>query len=298
MFLFSSFWSNAQFDHVVVNPVGRNPSLVGSLGKKRINLYLSQLLDNYDYNNLSYDFFSNRLKGGWGINVFQRWSNRIINESGFGIAYSPKLTFGNNDLTWSPAISISHTFANPEQLHLLTYNSKNFPKYSFETKISLMRNTNRTAIGAYISYNPINNNAEYVLDLIGKIKKDPNSKTSSTLYLSPRLVTNKAWIFYNYSYVNSLILSNKTAYFQVAYTVTTGKLLIGIEKDFAIWRQGLNRREDSFYTTNYLSPNGLKSTMISLGYKGKKITLTGKYSFSRYNPIVDGYKSISSSFIF
>ena len=110
LFLFISSLGFAQFNRIIQNPLTENPSYIGSTGKNRISAFYS-FQEKKNKQSISYDFFSNKLGGGWGIAAS---NNKLfdISEANINLAYSPKITFKMKDITWAPGfgVHINHKY--------------------------------------------------------------------------------------------------------------------------------------------------------------------------------------------
>ena len=156
--------SLSQFDKILQDPINAHPSFAGNSGKKRVTaFYAFEKRRNSQV--VSYDFFSRKLKGAWGVRAA---NHRFYfnNEASLKVVYSPKFTSLKKKVTWSPAIGLEYSnFYKDRYFEVYTVHDvsileplfQNIKKNALDISFSISRNSLKSLMVATVNYEPVLN---------------------------------------------------------------------------------------------------------------------------------------------
>ena len=287
---FTSILLFGQFDLYNLNPVSKNPSFVGSTGKNRIiaELAVSELIEKAG---VSYDVFSKKIGGGWGINTSYLYWNGVVQWEQ-NLAYSPKITLRESKYTWAPSLKVSHK----TNALLDTISDTRSPIFNnlLSITLGLNVNTDHSLAGGYFEYSPESKQIETSLQYCYRFNKNPSSTTSSTISLftlfhnDNRYSSNYYFESRNFNppYPNqlppkdrlNLVNNNRELLIGSAYGIRFKKLVFNTSLDITLWER--------FRNENYIFHQVLGGTFypsFGLGYHGKIFQCFLKIDFDRLN---------------
>jgi len=298
--LFYSLISFSQFDRKIIEPLVENPSFVGSANENRLSAtYSTRKLKNRQ--TVSYDFFSNKLGGGWGIAAS---NNKLFDsrEATLRVAYSPKITPKNKEVTWAPGIGVLYNRVYLQEFNLVSFASTpgySTIKNSFQGTVSLARNSKKTLTTALVSYDPILRIFKNEFSFFLKLDKRRTNKFSSTIGIGQNFIVNKysglsEGFLGEVSDVESgeVFLSDSDIRFEIpekqvrinfSYYVRWRGFRLGSEINYKIWsknREVSAGEESQFREISYLGSED--PVTINLSYTYKKITFSGGYIWGFY----------------
>lgn len=310
---------SAQFDRIITTPITENPSYVGSTGSKRIIAHGS--LQKMKHQQLiSYDFFSNKLKGGWGIELS---NNKLfeINEAILRVAYSPKISPWNKGVTWAPGISLLYSNIYQESYHpdfvrqtdYETEHYENAKNNTFQISVALTRNSKKSLSSIIFRYDPTEQIFENELAYFIKLDNIKSNKLSSTIafrnhFLSrsnKNTLTIGTHLSYNFSpnsedlvRVPHPITQEKLG---VTYALKLNNLKLDLNAQLVLWAKSILHQNIEYVTTkNYRELSYLDSenkVQATLSYKINKLTLfaQGTYGFIKPTKVKFTTGSIDNS---
>lgn len=271
------FGTYAQFDRMNADPVTKYPSFVGNSGKSRIAIGTPDLKTFGSFNNItnaSFDFFSKKLKGGYGIALSEislAESSYIYSDKkgDLTFAYSPKLTFKNNKQTWSPAIGfiVHHTFKTYYYRTDSSGHSKEISlpgRTSLSPYLGLAINTDKALIAYSSVFDREFKNFQNNVLISYQFDKTKSNKISSTLSNEFELnfkYEKPSNIFYLSPYLGGKRTSFK---YRMFYDVSLGKGYIS---------QGFQVSKSHYAIQIIGMPHAPFITSNRIGYKGKKLNI-------------------------
>lgn len=279
----------AQFDRMNADPVTKYPSFVGNSGKSRFAIGNSDLKTDNDLNigsTTSFDFFSKKLKGGYGI-AFSELKNSIESMSSplilnTSICYSPKLTFRNNKQTWAPAIGIktiyqsSYTYTYTDYKDTLT-KTKTTPRITILSPyLGFSLNTNKSLIAYSLVIDRVFKSTQNNLLLSYQLDKNKSNRISSTIGTEFELNINYKALTSSQYFSPYTGTNNSSFKFRFFYDLSLGKFYLG---------QGLQISTLKYKT--YLDDKSIYKdpTILSIrmGYKGEKLNTYISKEYNRYS---------------
>jgi len=290
--LFYSLINFSQFDRKIIEPLVENPSFVGSTNENRLaTTYSIRKLKNRQ--TISYDFFSNKLGGGWGVAVS---NDKLFDsrEATIRVAYSPKITPRFKKVTWAPGIGLLYNRVYAQAPYIGSNAFDSAPvileystiRNSIQGTISIARNSKKTLTTALLSYDPALNIFENKAFYFIKLNENNTNDFSSTLgggyvfLLKNNLGLSEGFIGDN-MFSTRFEIPEKQFRLNLAYYVRWKGLRLGLEHDDVIWVKNTegSKEERQYREISYFSTAGKSS--VSIAYTHRFLTFSVIYTKGR-----------------